>query len=90
MKTLLKALFFAASLGLSGAPINAQTSSSAAAAQANNPLADIKAFNIQNYYMGAFTGPDMQFDWLVQAVKPETALLPCIQNLTFDPLYQHS
>ncbi|WP_255253638.1 hypothetical protein [Pelagimonas varians] len=26
-------------------------------AQANNPLADIKAFNIQNYYFGELTGP---------------------------------
>ncbi len=29
----------------------------AAAAQANNPLADITAFNIQNYYIDEFTGP---------------------------------
>ena len=27
------------------------------AAQANNPLADITAFNIQNYYIDEFTGP---------------------------------
>ena len=28
-----------------------------AAAQANNPLANMKAFNIQNYYIGELTGP---------------------------------
>ncbi|MEP2532445.1 hypothetical protein [Shimia sp.] len=34
----------------------AQTEAASDAAQANNPLADIKAFNIQNYYFGEFTG----------------------------------
>ncbi len=33
-------------------------SDASAAAQANNPLADIRAFNIQNYYIGDFTGLD--------------------------------
>lgn len=37
-----------------GAEAWAQDSDSAA--QANNPLADITAFNIQNYYIGEFTG----------------------------------
>jgi len=37
---------------------DAAVSDSAAAAQANNPLADIRAFNIQNYYIGDFTGLD--------------------------------
>jgi len=35
----------------------AQSEATSDAAQANNPLADIKAFNIQNYYIGDFTGP---------------------------------
>ena len=38
----------------------ASVSDADAAAQANNPLADIRAFNIQNYYIGEFTGlPDV-------------------------------
>lgn len=40
-------------------PISAQESSSAAA-QANNPLADITAFNIQNYYVPELSGLDNQ------------------------------
>ncbi|WIY24422.1 hypothetical protein [Parasedimentitalea psychrophila] len=36
--------------------LHAQSDSASDAAQANNPLADIKAFNIQNYYIGEFTG----------------------------------
>lgn len=37
--------------------LQAQSDAASEAAQANNPLADIKAFNIQNYYIGEFTGP---------------------------------
>lgn len=45
-------------LSLSCVGIHAQTATeAAAAAQANNPLADMKAFNIQNYYIGEVTGP---------------------------------
>jgi hypothetical protein len=40
------------------APAVAQDDAGSAAAQANNPLADITAFNIQNYYIGDFTGLD--------------------------------
>lgn len=40
----------------SGTSLHAQ-SAAEAAAQANNPLADITAFNIQNYYIDEFTGP---------------------------------
>lgn len=45
-------------LGLCAGSVSAQSESASDAAQANNPLADIKAFNIQNYYIGAFTGPE--------------------------------
>ncbi|MEP1933805.1 MAG: hypothetical protein ABJJ37_21240, partial [Roseibium sp.] len=34
----------------------AQSEAASDAAQANNPLADITAFNIQNYYIGDLTG----------------------------------
>ncbi len=37
--------------------LHAQSDAASDAAQANNPLADITAFNIQNYYIGEFTGP---------------------------------
>ena len=29
-------------------------------AQANNPLANMKAFNLHNYYIGEMSGPDAQ------------------------------
>jgi hypothetical protein len=60
-----------------------------AAAQANNPLADMTAFNIQNYYIGRLTKSDRdanQFwlryaqpfslggDWLMRASLPLTTL----------------
>jgi len=48
-------------LALAATPVAAQDaaiSEAAAAAQANNPLADIRAFNIQNYYIGDVTGLD--------------------------------
>ncbi|MEP1199011.1 MAG: hypothetical protein ABJL13_05835, partial [Tateyamaria sp.] len=35
----------------------AQSDEASDAAQANNPLADITAFNIQNYYIRELTGP---------------------------------
>ncbi len=44
--------FCAAVFGLFSLQAQAQSD----AAQANNPLADIKAFNIQNYHIGKFTG----------------------------------
>ncbi len=37
---------------------HAQEDSAAAAAQANNPLANTKAFNLQNYYIGELTESD--------------------------------
>ncbi|WP_425045084.1 hypothetical protein [Primorskyibacter sp. S87] len=39
-----------------GGPAQAQSGADASA-QANNPLADITAFNIQNYFIDEFTGP---------------------------------
>ena len=49
-----------------GAAAVAQEDSAGAAAQANNPLADITAFNIQNYYVGDLTGfPDASGNQLV-------------------------
>lgn len=36
-----------------------------AAAQANNPLADIKAFNVQNYYIGELTDTDEDANQMV-------------------------
>ncbi len=41
---------------LAALPVSAQSSSDDAA-QANNPLANFTAFNIQNYYIDEFTGP---------------------------------
>ncbi|WP_299922349.1 hypothetical protein [uncultured Pelagimonas sp.] len=53
----LKALCGAAIVGLMcAAPVSAQDSSKA---DANNPLANVTAFNLQNYYFNGFTGlPD--------------------------------
>ena len=34
-----------------------EAGNASSAAQANNPLADIRAFNIQNYYISEFSGP---------------------------------
>lgn len=48
----------AATLCLFGAQAHAQSEAASDAAQANNPLADIRAFNIQNYYIGEFTGAE--------------------------------
>jgi len=50
-------LIYAAIMCLFSAQAYAQSDAASDAAQANNPLADIKAFNIQNYYIGEFTGP---------------------------------
>lgn len=54
MKLFFKLVLLAGMLCTSAKPIFAQSD----AAQANNPLADITAFNIQNYYYGDFTGLD--------------------------------
>ncbi len=53
----LKKALFGLVLGLGLANSAIAESEAEAAAQANNPLADITAFNIQNYYIDAFTGP---------------------------------
>ena len=47
-------------------PIASETSAANAAAQANNPLADMVAFNVQNYYIGELTeiGEDANQFWL--------------------------
>ncbi|MBL8526381.1 MAG: hypothetical protein JNL68_01715 [Burkholderiales bacterium] len=44
---------------LTSAPAAAQeTAPDGAAAQANNPLANFTAVNLQNYYIGELTSPD--------------------------------
>lgn len=43
---------------LVAAPAHAQQSSAGDAAQANNPLANFTAVNLQNYYIGELTSPD--------------------------------
>jgi hypothetical protein len=48
-------LFLACGMGI-GSGVHADAEKASDAAQANNPLADITAFNIQNYYFGEFTG----------------------------------
>ncbi|WP_282119858.1 hypothetical protein [Ruegeria atlantica] len=53
MKSFFKRLAQLSILCVASTPAYAQSD----AAQANNPLADITAFNIQNYYIGDFTGP---------------------------------
>lgn len=50
-------LWAAISVLLVISPVGVQVGAASDAAQANNPLADIRAFNIQNYYYGKFTGP---------------------------------
>jgi hypothetical protein len=73
-----------ASLGLSGPAVAEEEGSDAA--QANNPLANMKAFNLQNYYIGSVTETDddanqfwLRFatpfklgdgDWLMRASLP--------------------
>lgn len=52
MRSLFKHLAQIAFCCVFSTPLMAQSDS----AQANNPLADITAFNIQNYYFGEFTG----------------------------------
>lgn len=65
---------------------NAEPSSADAAAQANNPLANMTAFNLQNYYIGELTESDenanqfrmryaqpfsiAETDWLMRASLP--------------------
>ena len=50
---------FIFSIALDGPPLHAeQQSETSAAAQANNPLANMTAFNIQNYYIGELTESD--------------------------------
>lgn len=53
MKSFLKRFAQVAALCVTSTSVFAQSD----AAQANNPLADITAFNIQNYYFGELTGP---------------------------------
>lgn len=55
----IKAFILFASICLSltaGVALASPDSENQAAAQANNPLADIRALNLQNYYVGAFNG----------------------------------
>ena len=40
-----------------------EDSAAAAAAQANNPLANMTAFNLHNYYIGELTDPDKDAGW---------------------------
>ncbi len=50
-------LVCAVSVCLFNTGAQAQSDAASDAAQANNPLADITAFNIQNYYINELTGP---------------------------------
>ena len=54
----------AAGLALAACLSAAAQDSGGAATQANNPLANFTAFNLQNYYIGKLTGTD---DYLVAA-----------------------
>lgn len=58
-KTIKPLLSLAISMLLSAlvVPLSANDDASVAA-QANNPLANMKAFNIHNYYIGELTGTD--------------------------------
>jgi hypothetical protein len=56
-KTLIQTFFVVTGLALAAASY-ADTKVADAAAQANNPLANITAFNIQNYYIGELTDSD--------------------------------
>lgn len=79
--------FFLIFLMLGGiSPSRAEENRAMAAAQANNPLADITAFNLHNYYIGELTGSDSdtnqfffryakpfslgEFNWLTRATLP--------------------
>lgn len=56
-----RAVVACATVALSTSQVYAQDQTEAnAAAQANNPLADITAFNLQNYYIDEFTGAGNQ------------------------------
>ncbi len=57
MRNVFRTALCATLLTVFGTTLFAQEDS---AAQANNPLADIRAFNIQNYYIGTLTGPGDQ------------------------------
>lgn len=74
MKLRTMVLASAAIASLSGTPTYAQSDAARAAAQANNPLADITAFNIQNYYISEFTGPGNQSgnQFVLRYAKPVT------------------
>ena len=74
------ALAIALCAGLSGAALAQQTDANDVA-KANNPLADVKAFNVHNYYIGKLTETDTyanQF-WLRYAmpfsIQPAAARL---------------
>lgn len=51
-------LLFVVFVGAASTPAGAQQSSAEELAQANNPLADMKAFNFHNYYMPKLYGVD--------------------------------
>lgn len=70
MNTTLRTLALA--LTLTAATVQAQDSTSAAS-QANNPLANTTAFNIQNYYIDELTGSDENANQLIlRYAKPLT------------------
>lgn len=70
MRMLLTALTIP--LLLSAGPMHAQDQPGGAAAQANNPLLGVTAFNIQNYYVGEFTTPGDQsgFQTILRFAQP--------------------
>lgn len=85
MKKMTKGLC-ATTLATLSLPLPGLTIAEDATAQANNPLADIKAFNVQNYYIGELTTTDEdanqmvlryaqpfsigESDWLMRASLP--------------------
>ena len=65
MNILLKFLRYITLTSIIALPLTAQQSESDAAAQANNPLANSTSVNIQNYYIGKFTGVDRDANQLL-------------------------
>ena len=58
IKGLVASIFLVGSLGTVTAAVADKNSTVDAAAQANNPLANMTAFNIQDYYVGDISGTD--------------------------------
>lgn len=66
-------LVFSASLSFGAVSALAQEKAADANAQANNPLANLRAFNIQNFYIGEFTESDENgFQTILRYAQPLT------------------